>query len=62
MPFSIQRDAAFLAEEVQRRLMGEAIRFRPNPARSPRLNRKVVRAQRTVLEEFCAMVDPKAAG
>ena len=66
MPFSIQRvqtdrGAEFFAEEVQRRLMGEAIRFRPIPPRSPHLNGKVERAQRTILEEFWAMADPKAA-
>jgi transposase InsO family protein len=66
MPFSIQRvqtdrGAEFFAEEVQRRLMGEAIRFRPIPPRSPQLNGKVERAQRTILEEFWAMADPKAA-
>ena len=65
MPFSIQRvqtdrGAEFFAEEVQRRLMGEAIRFRPIPPRSPQLNGKVERAQRTILEEFWAMADPKA--
>ena len=57
MPFSIQRvqtdrGAEFFAEEVQRRLMGEAIRFRPIPPRAPHLNGKVERAQRTILEEF----------
>jgi hypothetical protein len=66
MPFAIQRvqtdrGAEFFAEEVQRRLMGEAIRFRPIPPRSPHLNGKVERAQRTILEKFWAVVDPKAA-
>jgi transposase InsO family protein len=66
MPFSVQRiqtdrGTAFFAEEVQRRLMDEAIRFRPNPPRSPHLNGKVERAQRTCLEEFWAVTDPKAA-
>jgi hypothetical protein len=41
--------------------MGEAIRFRPIPPHSPHLNGKVERAQRTILEEFWAVVDPKAA-
>ena len=41
--------------------MDEAIRFRPIPPRSPHLNGKVERAQRTTLEEFSATVDPKAA-
>jgi len=66
MPFSIQRiqtdrGAEFFAEEVQRRLMDEAIRFRPIPPRSPHLNGKVERVQRTVLEEFWDAADSKAA-
>jgi transposase InsO family protein len=66
MPFPIQRlqtdrGTEFFAEEVQRRLMDEAIRFRPIPPRSPHLNGKVERAQRTTLEEFWAVADPKAA-
>ncbi len=57
MPFPIQRiqtdrGTEFFAESVQRRLMDEAIRFRPIPPRSPHLNGKVERVQRTVLEEF----------
>jgi transposase InsO family protein len=66
MPFSIQRiqtdrGTEFFAEAVQRRLMSETIRFRPTPPRSPHLNGKVERAQRTTLEEFWAAADPKAA-
>ena len=66
MPFSIQRiqtdrGTEFFAETVQRRLMSETIRFRPTPPRSPHLNGKVERAQRTTLEEFWAAADPKAA-
>ena len=66
MPFSIQRiqtdrGAEFFAEEVQRRLMDEAIRFRPIPPRSPHLNGKVEHVQRTVLEEFWDAADAKAA-
>lgn len=65
MPFAIQRvqtdrGTEFFAEAVQRRLMAEAIRFRPTPPRSPHLNGKVERVQRTVLEEFWPTVDPKA--
>jgi len=65
MPFPIQRvqtdrGTEFFAEAVQRRLMAEAIRFRPVPPRSPHLNGKVERVQRTVLEEFWPTVDPKA--
>jgi transposase InsO family protein len=66
MPFSVQRiqtgrGTEFFAEEVQRRLMYETIRFRPIRPRSPHLNGKVERAQRTCLEEFWAATDPKAA-
>jgi len=66
MPFSIQRiqtdrGTEFFAENVQRRLMAEAIRFRPVRPRSPHLNGKVERAQRTMLEEFWAATDTKAA-
>jgi transposase InsO family protein len=66
MPFAIQRiqtdrGTEFLAEEVQRRLMAETIRFRPIPPRSPHLNGKVERAQRTVLEEFWPTVDARAS-
>jgi transposase InsO family protein len=62
MPFPIQRlqtdrGTEFFAESVQRRLMSEAIRFRPIPPRSPHLNGKIERAQRTVLEEFWAVTD-----
>jgi transposase InsO family protein len=65
VPFAIQRvrtdrGAEFFAEEVQRHLMAETIKFRPIPPRSPHLNGKVERAQRTVLEEFWATVDPRA--
>ena len=65
MPFAIQRlqtdrGAEFFAEDVQRRLMAEAIRFRPVPPRSPHLNGKVERVQRTVLEEFWPTVYAKA--
>jgi transposase InsO family protein len=67
MPFAIQRiqtdrGAEFFAEDVQRRLMEWSIKFRPVPPRSPQLNGKVERVQRTALEEFWATVDPKADG
>ena len=67
MPFAIQRlqtdrGTEFFAEGVQRRLMAEAIRFRPVPPRSPHLNGKVERVQRTVLEEFWSTVDAKSPG
>ena len=66
-PFAIQRiqtdrGAEFFAEAVQRRLMEWSIKFRPVPPRSPQLNCKVERVQRTVLEEFWATVNPKADG
>jgi len=65
MPFPIQRiqtdrGLEFFAEDVQRRLMEWAIKFRPAPPRSPHLNGKVERTQRSDLEEFWATVDPKA--
>ena len=65
MPFPIQRiqtnrGLEFFAEDVQRRLMEWAIKFRPVPPRSPHLNGKVERTQRSDLEEFWATVDPKA--
>jgi hypothetical protein len=41
--------------------MDEAIRFRPIPPRSPHLNGKVERVQRTLLEEFWDAADSKAA-
>lgn len=66
MPFAIQRiqtdrGTEFFAEKVQRRLMAEGIRFRPVRPRSPHLNGKVERVQRTVLDEFWATVDSKAS-
>jgi len=65
MPFLIQRiqtdrGLAFFAEDVQRRLMEWAIKFRPLPPRSPHLNGNVERTQRSALEEFWATVDPQA--
>jgi len=65
VPFAIQRmqtdrGAEFFAEKVQRRLMAETIKFRPIPPRSPHLNGKVERAQRTLLEEFWSTVDARA--
>jgi transposase InsO family protein len=65
MPFPVQRvqtdrGTEFFAEAVQRRLMAWAVKFRPIPPRSPHLNGKIERAQRTVLEEFWATVDPRA--
>lgn len=41
-------------------MMAEAIKFRPIPPRSPYLNGKFERVQRTVLEEAWAIVDARA--
>ena len=65
MPFPIQRiqtdrGLEFFAEAVQRRLMESAIKFCPVPPRSPHLNGKVERTQRSDLEDSWATVDPKA--
>jgi transposase InsO family protein len=65
MPFAIQRmqtdrGREFFDAKVQRRLFDWAIKFRPNQPRSPQLNGKVERAQRTALEEFWSWVEPKA--
>jgi transposase InsO family protein len=65
MPFAIQRiqtdrGTEFFAEKVQRRLMAEGVRFRPVRPRSPHLNGKVERVQRTMLDEFWSDVDPRA--
>ena len=65
MPFPVQRvqtdrGTEFFAEAVQRRLMAWSVKFRPIPPRSPHLNGKIERAQRTVLEEFWATVDTRS--
>jgi transposase InsO family protein len=57
MPFPVQRvqtdrGGEFFAHEVQKRLQGWRIKFRPNRPRAPHLNGKVERVQRTALEEF----------
>ena len=62
MPFAIQRiqtdrGREFFAIEVQERLRAWAIKFRPIKPRSPHLNGKVERAQRTSLEEFWSSVE-----
>lgn len=64
MPFAIQRiqtdrGREFFAEQVQRRLMDCAIKFRPLPPRSPHLNGKVERSQLTDLLEFWTRVPPR---
>lgn len=62
MPFSIQRiqtdrGQEFFAYKVQEKLRDWRIKFRPIRPRSPHLNGKVERVQRTALEEFWPTVD-----
>lgn len=62
MPFPIQRiqtdrGKEFFAYKVQERLMDWAIKFRPVKPRSPHLNGKVERAQKTVVDEFYSLAD-----
>lgn len=64
-PFPIQRiqtdrGEEFMAHKVQYRLMELGIKFRPTKPRSPHLNGKVERTQRTDLEEFYSLVEIKA--
>lgn len=64
MPFPIQRiqtdrGREFFAYKFQQRLMDWGIKFRPIRLRSPHLNGKVERSQRTDLEEFYSSVDIK---
>ena len=65
MPFPVQRiqtdrGQEFFAYKVQEQLQAWRIKFRPIRPRSPHLNGKVERAQRTALEEFWATADLKA--
>ena len=65
LPIPVQRiqtdrGMEFFAEKVQRRLMEYGIKFRPNKPRSPHLNGKVERSQKTDLEEFYPTIDLKA--
>lgn len=62
MPFPIQRvqtdrGLEFFAYKFQEQLKKYAIKFRPIKPRSPHLNGKVERSQRTDLEEFYPTVD-----
>lgn len=62
MPFPIQRiqtdrGREFFAESVQRKLMRFCIKCRPTKPRSPHLNGKVERSQKTDLYEFWGVVD-----
>lgn len=64
MPFPIQRiqtdrGREFFAYKFQDKLKEYAIKFRPVKPRSPHLNGKVERSQRTDLEEFYPTVDLK---
>lgn len=63
MPVSIQRiqtdrGQEFFAYKVQDKLQSWSIKFRPIRPRSPHLNGKVERVQKTALEEFWPTVDP----
>jgi transposase InsO family protein len=65
MPVSIQRiqtdrGQEFFAYKVQDRLRSWSIKFRPIRPRSPHLNGKVERVQKTALEEFWPTVDLNA--
>ncbi len=62
MPFAVQRirtdrGQEFFAYDVQDRLRAWRIKFRPIRPRSPHLNGKVERVQRTALEEFWPTID-----
>lgn len=62
MPFPIQRiqtdrGREFFAYSVQEQLMAYGIKFRPIKPRSPHLNGKVERSQKTDWEEFYSTVD-----
>jgi len=64
-PFPIQRlqtdrGEEFMALAVQNRLRELAIKFRPIKPRSPHLNGKVERTQKTDLEEFYSLVNLKS--
>jgi transposase InsO family protein len=65
MPFPTQaiqtdRGREFFAYCFQEKLMDYGIKFRPIPPRSPHLNGKVERSQRTDLDEFYATIDVKS--
>ena len=59
LPFPLQRlqtynGTEFLAYKVRDYLLDQRIKQRPIPSRTPHLNGKVRRAQKTVLDEFYA--------
>jgi len=65
MPFAFQRiqtdrGREFFADRFQERLMEYGLKFRPIKPRSPHLNGKVERSQKTDLEEFYPTVDLQA--
>ena len=62
MPFPVQRiqtdrGREFFVYKVQQQLMDWAIKFRPVKPRSPHLNGKVARAQKTVFYDFYVVSD-----
>jgi len=62
MPFPVQRvqtdrGTEFTAYDVRETLLEWGIKWRPNRARSPHLNGKVERVQKTDLQEFYVSVD-----
>lgn len=64
MPFPVQRlqtdrGTEFFAFVVQQWLRENCIKFRPVKPRSPHLNGKVERSQKTDLSEFWAITSPK---
>ncbi len=64
LPFPVQRiqtdrGGEFFSHSVQEGLIEARIKYRPVKPRSPHLNGKVERAQRTVLDEFYDTVDLK---
>lgn len=65
IPFPIQRiqtdrGKEFLADEVQYYLMDKKIKLRPDKPRSPHLNGKVERSQKTDWDEFYSFVNYKS--
>ena len=65
IPVAIQRiqtdrGGEFMAMKVQKFLRESCIKYRPVKPRSPHLNGKVERVQRTLLEEFYAFADLKS--
>jgi transposase InsO family protein len=66
MPFPLQRiqtdrGREFFAYAFQEQLMAYGIKFRPIKPRSPHLNGKVERSQKTDWEEFYSTTDPTGA-